>query len=148
IGSPRLTWDGKETAVERGSGLSVSSGLHATVPEFDPAKPQRVEYTLDIGLHGIESLSIVPLAANDQVSLRSNWPHPSFGGQFLPLPELQRQSKDGFEAQWKVSALASNAQQQVLALSEAKPSCGNGLCADRIEVRFIEPIDIYSLSDR
>jgi len=147
IGSPKLTWDGKETSVERGSGIStVSSGLHATLPEFDPAKPQRVGYTLDIGVHGIESLSLVPIAADDQITLRSNWPHPSFGGQFLPLPELQRLSKDGFEAQWKVSALASNAQQQVLTLSDAKPSCG--VCADRIEVRFIEPIDIYSLSDR
>jgi inner membrane protein len=149
IGSPRLAWNGKETAMERGSGFSTfSSGLHATLPEFDPAEPQRVEYTLDLGLHGIESIALVPVAANDHVTLHSNWPHPSFGGQFLPLPELQRVSKEGFEAQWMVSALASNAQQQLLALPDAKPACGDGLCVDRIEVRFIEPIDIYSLSDR
>ena len=33
-------------------------------------------------------------------------------------------------------------------LLDARAQCGEGLCAERIDVRFIEPINIYWLSDR
>lgn len=149
-GTPSLEWSGQELGFERGSALAhAPSGLHAVVAEFDPTKPQRFGYTLVVGLRGTESLSLVPLADEDRVILRSAWPHPSFGGQFLPSPESYRRTDDGFDAQWTVTALASKAQQQILAMLDAKPECrAEGFCADRIEVRFIEPIDIYSLSDR
>ena len=88
----------------------------------------------------------MPIADNNRVSLKSDWPHPSFAGQFLPQPESQQVSKDGFEAQWTLTALASNAQQQVQALLEHKRE---GLTSvEHLEVGFIEPIDVYSLSDR
>jgi len=148
IGSPALQWAGREVPLARGSDLPhAPSGLHALLPEFDPGKQQRLEYSLTIDLLGTESLAIVPIADNNHVRLTSDWPHPSFGGQFLPRPESQRRARDGFEAQWMVSALASNAQQQVLA-HEGRKECRDGFCVERLEVRFIEPIDIYSLSDR
>ena len=149
-GTPTLDWSGQAMTFGRGSALPhVPAGLHASPPEFDPAKPQRFGYTLVIGLRGTESMSIVPLAADDSVVLHSDWPHPNFGGQFLPSPSTYQRRQDGFEAQWSVTALASKAQQQLLAILDGVPECrGEGLCADRIEVRFIEPIDIYSLSDR
>src|SRR5262249_14579098 len=80
--------------------------------------------------------------------LVSDWPHPSFGGQFLPQPETQRRGNGGFEAGWNVSALASGAQRQLLARIDGSEQCPQGGCTDRLEVRFIDPIDIYSLSDR
>ena len=149
-GTPTLDWSGQAMTFERGSTLPhVPGGLHASPPELDPAKPQRFGYTLVMGLRGTESLSIVPLAADDRIGLQSDWPHPSFGGQFLPSPSTYQRRSDGFDAQWAVTALASKAQQQLLAILEGAPECrGEGLCADHIEVRFIEPIDIYSLSDR
>jgi inner membrane protein involved in colicin E2 resistance len=52
------------------------------------------------------------------------------------------------EAGWNVSALASGAQRQLLERIEGRKECAEGGCADRLEVRFIEPIDVYSLSDR
>ena len=80
------------------------------------------------------------------MSLKSDWRHPNFGGQFLPQPESQQIDKNGFVAQWTVTALASNAQQQVQALLEGRKE---GLSSiERLEVGFIEPIDIYSLSGR
>jgi inner membrane protein len=146
-GAPALEWVGQRIALERGSGVpGFGSGLHATATSVDPTKPQRLPYSLAINLQGTESLGIVPIADNKRVNLKSDWPHPSFGGQFLPQPESQQIGKEGFAAQWVVTALASNAQQQVQALFHGAK---DGLSSiERLEVGFIEPIDIYSMSDR
>jgi inner membrane protein len=149
VGGPSLEWNGTPLAFERGSGLDrAANGVHADIPPFDPAQPQRFGYAIDVTLHGTESLSIVPLADDDRTGLRSRWQHPSFGGQFLPLPESGQRRADGFDARWNVTSLASNAQQQVLAQLDGRTACQQSLCADRLDVRFIDPIDIYSLSDR
>jgi inner membrane protein len=147
IGSPALEWKGLRVDLERGSALGNSSGLHAFLPVVDPTKSQRLEYSLDIGLLGTESLSIAPIAGNETVRLASDWPHPSFGGQFLPRPESQRRSSSGFEGRWTVSALASGAQQQLRSLIEAGRDC-DAPCMDAFSVQFIEPVAIYTLSDR
>ena len=148
-GTPALQWDGKALDLERGSELpNLPGGLHAAVPAFDFNAPQRLAYTLSLGLQGTSSLAVAPIAGSDRVRLNSNWPHPGFGGQLLPLPDSQRASKDGFEAEWSSSALASKAQLQMLAHIDGGKPCASGLCVDRMEVRFVQPIDIYSLSDR
>ncbi len=146
-GAPALELAGQRIALERGSGVpGITSGLHATATPVDPTKPQRLPYSLAINLQGTESLGIVPIADNNRVNLKSDWPHPSFGGQFLPQPDSQQIRKDGFAAQWTVTALASNAQQQVQALFHGGK---DGLASiERLQVGFIEPIDIYSMSDR
>jgi inner membrane protein len=149
VGIPVLNWDGKALALERGSELpKLPGGLHAAVPAFGLDAPQRLAYALSLGLQGTGSLAIAPIADNDRVHLSSNWPHPGFGGQFLPQPDVQRVGNEGFEAEWTTSALASKAQLQLLALLEGGKSCASGLCIDRMDVRFVQPIDVYSLSDR
>ena len=146
VGTPILEWAGQRVVLERGSGMArMSGGLHATVPAFGPTWPQRVVYAIRMGLQGTESLGVVPLADSNRVNLKSNWPHPSFRGQFLPQPQSQQIGKDGFTAQWTITSLASSAQQQALALFDPKRE---GQPLDRLEVAFIEPIDIYALSDR
>ena len=145
--TPALHWNERELALERGSGLPhLAGGVHAAVPAFDPALPQRIAWRLAIGLNGTESLAMVPLAGRDLVRLASDWPHPGFGGQFLARPGASREG--GFDAQWAMSALASKTQQQFADQVEGRAKCAEGICADRLEVRFVEPIDIYSLSDR
>lgn len=149
IGTPTLQWGEETLAVEKGSGLpNIGAGLHASPARIDPARPQRIAYALKIGLRGTDSLSVVPLAHANRVVLESAWPHPSFGGEFLPDPQTQQVTKDGFAATWQVGALASKAQQQLLAQISRTAPCNDTVCADRVSVRFIEPIDIYALSDR
>jgi inner membrane protein len=149
VGMPSIQWNGEIRGFERGSGLpNISSGIHTRLERFDPTRPQRHAYVLKIGLRGSESLSFVPIADSNHISLASPWPHPSFGGQFLPDPQTQQVSKDGFAAEWQISALASKAQQQISAQFERAAGCPGTLCADQVSVRFIEPIDIYALSDR
>lgn len=147
-GVPKMQWAGSDLVFERGTALpNAPSGLHAETQEFDPTKPQNFEFSLAIELRGTESLAFVPLAASDKIKLSSAWPHPSFGGQMLPVPEMQHVGQDGFDATWQSTALASNSQQQIYSLVRAK-TAASACCPDRAEVRFIEPIDIYSMSDR
>ena len=155
VGDPRgiaastvFRWDGKPVALERGTRLpAIDGGVHAAIPDFDPRKPLRFEYALDFGLRGSESLAIVPLAGSTAVTLAADWPHPSFAGRFLPSPQTKVGPR-GFEAAWSVSALASGAQAQIAEAIDSGKSCPAAGCADPLLVRFIEPIDIYSLSDR
>ena len=148
-GAPALEWNGQPLALERGSGLAGAvSGLHADLPDWSPGTPRRFAYSMTLGVHGTESLSFVPLAGDARLHVRSDWPHPSFGGQFLPRPDAARPSGAGFDAQWIVSGLASNGQQQMSNWLEGAARCAEIGCIDHAEVRFIEPVDIYALSDR
>ena len=147
VGIPVFEWEGQPVAFERGSALpKMTGGLHASVPAFDPTIPQRLAYAIKMNLQGAESLAVVPLADINRVALKSDWPHPSFRGHFLPQPQSQQIGKEGFAAQWSITSLASSAQQQMLSLIDPKKDATPPI--EQLEVGFIEPIDIYSLSDR
>lgn len=141
-----------------------SEGLHAELPGW-PAEGSVAEASLQVQvslqLVGTGRLSLVPAAEATQWALRSDWPHPSFVGRFLPT---QREvGETGFTAQWNVSALATNAPRDVLkgasfcravesrdharlgGLAEGPQPAG---CLDTLSVDFIEPVNPYSLSDR
>jgi inner membrane protein len=141
--TPAMQWNGRPLAFDKGSGLAQGAGgVHAKLPEFEIGKPQQFKYKLDIVLRGTQSMAVFPLADDNRIVMDSKWPHPSFGGQFLPNSDSQQVSRSGFHAEWNISALASNAQKQFA------NAIGDVSNAERLEVRFIEPIDIYSLSDR
>ena len=134
---PALQWNGQNLVFEKSDGV-----LQAKLAAFEVGKPQRFDYKLDIVLRGTQSLAIVPLADENAIVMDSHWPHPSFGGQFLPEGSTQQVTDKGFHAEWNISALATNAQAQLTNRSSQIQG------AEQLEVRFIEPIDIYSLSDR
>ena len=141
-------------------------GIHTALPaSVDLAAPLTAEIKLE--LMGTEQLAVVPLGTANAIHLGSNWPHPSFGGQFLPL-ERQINAK-GFDATWRVSALASTAQQDVL---QGRTLCAPGMgqpasnyddhdggdatiaprpsaaCTETLGVTFIDPSNTYALSNR
>ncbi|MDP2367821.1 cell envelope integrity protein CreD [Rhodoferax sp.] len=126
-------------------------GVHAPLPT-NLLTAGGLAAQLDIELVGTEQLSVVPVGADTQVNLSSNWPHPSFGGQFLPV--THQVSAQGFEASWRVSSLASTAQQDV---AQRKAVCatvqdastpGPRTCAEAFGVTFVDPGNTYALSDR
>ncbi|HYW58276.1 MAG TPA: cell envelope integrity protein CreD [Polaromonas sp.] len=129
-------------------------GVHAPLPP-GLARATPVEAVLELELVGTESISVVPLGGDTRMQLSSNWPHPSFGGQFLPVD--RKISDNGFEASWRVSALASTAQQDVTRLDGDKgkrvcpPSIdglSRGSCVEAFSVTFVDPANTYALSDR
>lgn len=141
-GEPGLSVDGRAAKLENGSGGlgGISPGLHAALPmPPDSAAgtlPALERVTLDLRLAGTRALSVVPVGDANQVSLRSSWPHPAFGGQFLPA---ERQvDAAGFRAQWSLSSLATRAQAQ---LADGQP-------LDALRVDLVDPVDVYTQADR
>lgn len=141
-GEPSLSLDGRSVALENGSGdlATVSQGLHARLPAPRDAGsgmlPALADVTMDLRLAGTRALSVVPVGDSNQVALRSSWPRPAFGGEFLPA---ERQvDAAGFRAQWALSSLATGAQAQ---LAGGKP-------LDALRVDLVDPVDVYTQADR
>ncbi|MDQ1260179.1 MAG: inner membrane protein [Pseudomonadota bacterium] len=138
---------------------TYARGLHASLPESVRGQAEGLQATLNLELVGTQQVSIVPLGGRTEVQMQSPWPHPSFSGRFLPTERTVR--ADGFEAQWRLSSLATTAAQDI---AESKPVCTGPVgedalryasatprdagCVDSFSVAFIDPVNPYSLSDR
>lgn len=148
---PKIDWGGRLIEFEQGTKLfAFRSGLHAPLGAMPMASAQQVKFSFDLGLDGIERQHFVPVAKNSQISIRSNWPHPQFGGRFLPSPKHRQINADGFQVEWSISSLATNAQTQLSSIeAEFKvPDSAPLGQVDRFSVGFIEPINVYTQSDR
>lgn len=160
-GTPRLRVDGREVALKEGFGAREAGGVHVLLAPPAAGSTLRLETRLDLKLGGTESLALVPLARSNVFALDSSWPHPRFGGDFLPR---QRQvSSKGFHAQWEVSSLASNAQAQFLS-GKTLPSLEDAMIRarygqdqggafgsdgiDAVGVALVDPVNIYSQAER
>lgn len=161
IRSATIEVDGRSLDVGPGTSLErYSQGLQATLPTTLLKQDGTLKLQIALELVGTEKLAFVPLGNSSQVQLSADWPHPSFGGSFLPN---RREIGDkGFNAHWNLSALASSARQ---AFTDQQPLCqpgsqrqageyaapaqaGNGPCLESLDTDFVDPINPYSLSDR
>ncbi|GAP36503.1 cell envelope integrity protein CreD [Piscinibacter sakaiensis] len=140
--APRLVVDGvaREVAPLAPGPLPAPLPLGAALAGTLPQPGAVLEFGWTMSLAGTGSLAWVPLATENTVALRSAWPHPSFGGSFLPRE--RRVQTDGFEARWRVPALSSQAQQQFLR-DAAHPQVW-----ERFAVTLADPVDLYRLTDR
>ncbi len=160
-GTPQLRVDGRDVALVEGFGSREGGGVHVRLAVPTAGAQLQVDTRLDFKLAGTESLALVPLARSNVFKLDSAWPHPRFGGDFLPRqPSV---SSKGFSAQWEVSSLASSAQAQFLA-GKTLPSMetgrsdtrgeGDGAPAfdtsgiDAVGVALVDPVNVYSQADR
>lgn len=154
---PTITWGDAKYEFQQGSGLAgLPQGLHAELDPMALKDAETVKFAFNLGLDGIERQQFVPIARNNQFTIRSNWPHPQFGGRFLPSPKDRRIDASGFQVNWNISSLATAAQQQALAgVNHGKAAARPGQASDGVHddidqfsVAFIEPINIYSQADR
>jgi inner membrane protein len=166
--SAQLSVNGSPVAVQAGTAHGAyPRGLHAELPALAAdaggagvAGASGVQAQLKLQLLGTSSLALVPAAEQTDFTLRSDWPHPSFNGRFLPT--TRDISDKGFDARWEISALASAAAAEVgrqgevcrsrLAASgddyDASPSQAGRSCLDTLGVAFFDPVNPYVLTDR
>lgn len=160
IRAARVQVDGASLPVAPGTRHAAHPrGFHVELPQGQAGAvdtgPRHVEVTLE--LVGTGELAWAPVADHTEVALASDWPHPSFEGRFLPSD--RQIAADGFQARWRLSALATSAPQSLLA---GAPVCGEvapegaamvpaaprGACVETFGVGFIDPVSTYRLSDR
>jgi len=159
MGTPRLRVAGAETMLEQGLGSRDGAGVHARLAAPRAGERLAFDSRLDFVLGGTESLALVPLGKRNRVALASSWPHPQFGGSFLPRTHAI--GGKGFRAQWEVSSLATSAQAQYNAgrtvprmVNDAVGSPGTGAggvgvdAIDAIGISLVDPVNIYSQVDR
>jgi len=96
-------------------------------------------FDFKINYKGSEEIKIVPIGKMTTAKMTSNWPSPSFDGNFLP--EGSKIGDNGFTADWKVSHLNRAFGQQHFG---ALPN----LAAYTFDVRFLIPVDQYQQNER
>lgn len=150
-GVPVLSVNGTETRVLPGSGFRSGNGVHARMAAPVAGDSLMFDVKLNIGLKGTQSLSIVPLADDNRIDLRSDWRAPKFVGASPEQTPVAR----GFDAHWRVSALSVNVQNDFVSgktLSQ-RPMLPENATTEtawpgRISVAFIDPVNAYSSTAR
>ena len=99
-----------------------------------------LDVALTFDLAGTGRIGWVPLADENSVTLTSPWPHPSFGGDFLP--RTRSVSASGFEATWRVPSLSSGAQAQFAQAGKERAPL------EQFSVGLEDPVDVYRLTER
>jgi len=142
---PKVNWNGGVVEFQQGSGMQPArGGLHADLPATN--LDTKASFAFQLKLNGIERQHFVPVGKNNTITLTSNWPHPQFGGDFLPAPSRTVDAK-GFHATWTIASLATNAQQQLRDNALATESA-QLRPVDSFNVAFIEPVNVYSMAER
>lgn len=142
VRAPDVRWQNEKRVAQTGTRSKlVTEGVHINVGKFDTASASTYRLAVDLPLNGMRSLAFVPLGQNTVVNLQSSWPHPNFGGRFLP--QTKSINEAGFAARWEVSQLAtSNGSALFSAGADARPPL------EAFSVSFIEPVNVYQQVER
>ncbi len=158
VGSPRLRVDGVNASLEQGLGSRDGAGVHARLAAPRAGERLAFDTRLDFVLSGTESLALVPLGKRNHFALASTWPHPRFGGSFLP--RTRTVDGKGFRAEWEVSSLATSARAQYTA-GNTSPRVVDEVARarttraevdvegiDAIGISLVDPVNVYTQADR
>ena len=119
-GHPTFTVCGEDLKVQSGS-----NGIRAELPIPEGAEEGDVlPFSISMRLNGSESIYFKPVGNLTEVMMESDYPDPSFGGDYLPVERSVRE--DGFSARWLVS--------QITMTSSSTNSFG---------VRLVKPVTQY-----
>ncbi len=147
--SLQLQLDKQTYEFEPGSELKIlGDGVHAGFPlevlQSVSDEPRKLSFSFKLLLDGTEQLHFSPIGKETHVELQSDWPHPRFSGNFLPV---ERSVTDiGFSARWQTSYFSTN-------FSEYFYSCIRSTQCDQYQQRqfgvsLIDPVNQYVKSDR
>ncbi len=158
--NPKVTVSGQPLRLQPGGGSSGGRGFFAWI-DATALTSQPLLVGFDFDFRGNAAISLAPQAGDTRWTVRSSWPHPSFGGEFLPA---QRQVDDGgFAATYRVGNLAlgrslvSTGDAGVPSMAEriAPPSrvevptgAGDPGAVQTAQISLIQPVDLYSRVNR
>ena len=161
----RLEVNGKPQMLHPGNGPAATGGAGFSAEVALPQNGQ-LEVRWQYGLRGSESLAFVPRGGETEWTVTSPWPHPSFGGDFLP--DSKEISSAGFTAKHNgITNLALG--RPLVTLSDDGPPIvsydnDRAMMTTRVEpargasppggpsmaasIALVDPVDLYSQVDR
>jgi inner membrane protein len=101
--NPRVAAEGRPLRLQPGGGSSGGRGFFAWIDANGlAARPLNVDFAYEF--RGNAALSLAPHAGDTRWQVHSSWPHPSFGGDFLPTQ--RKVGESGFNATYRIGNLA------------------------------------------
>lgn len=136
--TPQILWSNQAQRFQPSASASQSGpSIQAAVAVNDSTS--NYDFRMKLNLGGGKRLQFLPLAGDTHIKLSSNWPHPSFSGNFLPV---HREVKaDGFVAEWKIPATARP-------IPQAWEGELQDLYVQAFGADFMLPVDIYQFTER
>ncbi|HEY8592534.1 MAG TPA: cell envelope integrity protein CreD [Sphingomicrobium sp.] len=101
--NPKVSAAGKALSMLPGSGSGGGRGFFAWL-DATGLQAQPLSVNFSYGLRGNAAISLAPQAGDTRWLVKSSWPSPSFGGDFLP--QSRSVTDKGFEAGYRVGNLA------------------------------------------
>jgi inner membrane protein len=144
-----LRANGQSIAFEPGTRTAIlPAGVQAPLSIKAADAAQRLTFSVALTLQGTGDFQISPVGRETHVLLTSNWPHPSFVGEFLP--KAREINSNGFTAEWQTSFFATNMEE---ALVRCNPAADSPAGCEAFQTRvfgvsFVDPVDQYLKSDR
>ncbi|NUT00424.1 MAG: cell envelope integrity protein CreD [Sphingomonas sp.] len=151
--NPEVATNSGRLRLQPGGGSSGGRGFFAWVDAGQlSSQPIAVRYAFE--LRGNSSLTFTPQGGDTTWKVRSAWPHPSFGGDFLP--QQRRVDAKGFEAVYRIGNLALG--RSLVATGDpgvstlpgpvAADAAGATSGAQVASINLMQPVDLYSQVNR
>lgn len=144
--------DGRQSiAFEPSIGLPnvQTPGLHARLFPVGASidqPPGAFRFETELVFNGSSSLTIAPIGRDSRFTLKSDWPHPSFNGAFLP--DTREINANGFTASWRVPHLARSIPQAWRTGAQQAGDIHATMWPALSGVGFFVPVDYYALVNR
>lgn len=135
--APLAQWDEREVTVAPGTGDGERPGL--SIPLGAQAKGGG-KFSFALDLNGTGALDLATLGDTTEVTLRGDWPHPSFAG--ARLPASRSVTEDGFQAKWQTSKITRGFESKWDGASQ--PSFEGTL----VGLSLFTPVDHYRMAHR
>ena len=151
---PSVTIDGRTLVLQPGKGLPATSGAGFFAWADARTLLQRpLGVRFRFAFRGNGSLTLSPQAGDTRWRVRSPWPHPSFGGGFLPTARTV--GEDGFSATWRVGNLAlghalveAGEAQAPASITGGRVAAADPAGAHEARVDLVSPVDLYAQVNR
>lgn len=135
--NPDLRWRGQPARVSPGSSITLfKTGVHALVSQLNPKDVSPRKFSMTLNLAGTQYLSFTPLGRSTAINLTSDWPHPSFGGRFLPV--FRDVTTSGFTARWSTTDLATNLSNKLIRMHKQSETLDP---QSAVSVSLVDPVN-------
>ena len=105
-----------------------------------------IDFVFTIGVNGSGSFSVIPTGATTEMTVRSDWPDPSFIGDVLPTERTV--TPDGFEATWRTTHLGRAYGQLWAAQGSGREILKQAAGASAFGVKLLRPAGGYQKAER